>query len=221
MDRPVFSSAGGLRTGFPKKRKMKKISRAVAIYFAVILAVAGAAFSQSSPSKDFPGIKISNFGKMDDRFYRGARPKAKDMTALKAIGIQTIIDLTDNTPEERGLAEAAGLRYVNVAIQDKGYPTPDNVDAFLKVVDDPQTGVFYVHCAGGRHRTGDMGAVYRFTKYGWDFNKVYQEMENYDFYTSNGHGKQKDFVVDYAAKTAAAGRTMAKADTTGTQTTRQ
>jgi hypothetical protein len=25
-------------------------------------------------------------------------------------------------------------------------------------------------------------------------------MKNYDFYTSWGHGKQKDFVVDYAAK---------------------
>lgn len=27
-------------------------------------------------------------------------------------------------------------------------------------------------------------------------------MENYDFYTSWGHGKMKDFVVDYAAKIA-------------------
>ena len=92
------------------------------------------------------------------------------------------------------------MRYVNVAIRDKGYPTEDNIAAFLKAVDDKDTGVFYVHCAGGRHRTGDMGALYRFTKYGWDFDKVYKEMENYDFYTSNGHGKQKDFVVDYAAK---------------------
>jgi len=48
-----------------------------------------------------------------------------------------------------------------------------------------------------------MGAVYRFTKYGWDFDKVYQEMENYDFYTSWGHGRMKDFVVDYAAKVQA------------------
>lgn len=179
---------------------MKKLARTVAVYFAVVIALTGAAFSQSSPSKEFSGIKISNFGKLDDRFYRGARPKDKDFAALKALGITTIIDLTDNTPKEKGLAEAAGLRYVNIPIKDKSYPTDEVVAQFLKTVDDPETGAFYVHCAGGRHRTGDMGAVYRIAKYGWDFAKTYQEMENFDFYTSNGHGKQKDFVVDYAQK---------------------
>ena len=49
--------------------------------------------------------------------------------------------------------------------------------------------------------------------YGWDYGKVMQEMENFDFYTSNGHGKQKDFVVDYAQKYDAA-RVAAAANTT-------
>jgi protein tyrosine/serine phosphatase len=181
---------------------MKNISRAVAVHFALVLVLAAAAYSQTSPSKEF-GIKIGQFGKMDDNFYRGARPKERDFAALKALGINTIIDLTDNTPEEKGFAEAAGLRYVNIPIKDKSYPTEEVVADFLKTVNDPATGVFYVHCAGGRHRTGDMGFVYRVAKYGWDFDRAYQEMENYDFYTSNGHGKQKDFVVDYAAKMAA------------------
>src|SRR5436190_4367839 len=188
---------------------MKNISRVVAVSFALVLAFMTTGFGQTSPSKDFPGIKISNFGKLDDKFYRGARPGKKDFTALKAIGINTIIDLTDNTPEEKGLAEAAGLRYVNIAIKDKSYPTPEAVAQFLKTVDDPETGVFYVHCAGGRHRTGDMGAVYRFTKYGWDYDQVYKEMENYDFYSS-GHQKSLDFVVDYAAKTLAERKALAK-----------
>src|SRR5438477_12908942 len=99
--------------GPKEKEKMKKITRAVAVYFAVVLVSAAAAFAQTSPSKNFPGIKISNFGQMDDTFYRGARPGKNDFAALKAIGINTIIDLTDNTPDEKGLAEAAGLKYVN------------------------------------------------------------------------------------------------------------
>ena len=122
---------------------------------------------------------------------------------MKALGINTVIDLTENTPEEKGEVEAAGMRYVNIPIVDKSYPTEENIAAFLKTIDDKETGVFYVHCAGGRHRTGDMGALYRFVKYGWDYDKVYKEMENYDFYTSNGHQKSKDFVVDYAAKMTA------------------
>jgi len=178
------------------------LSRLFVPVFAAVLMLSAVGFSQTSPSKEF-GVKISNFGKMDDRFYRGARPSGKDFAALKAIGINTVIDLTENSKDEQAAVEAAGMRYVNIAIADKSYPTDQNVADFLKVIDDKDTGVFYVHCAGGRHRTGDMGALYRFTKYGWGFDQVYKEMENYDFYTSNGHQKAKDFVVDYAAKYAA------------------
>jgi protein tyrosine/serine phosphatase len=166
----------------------------------LVLVAAASGFGQTSPSKYINNIKvgISNFGKMDDRFYRGSRPGKKDFQTLKEIGIDTIIDLTDNTPDEKSLAEAAGLKYVNIPIKDKSYPTDEAVAAFLKTVNDASTGVFYVHCAGGRHRTGDMGAVYRFQE-GWDYDKVYKEMENYDFYSS-GHQKALDFVVDYSKK---------------------
>lgn len=175
----------------------------LAASFLLVLVLYAFSFSQTSPSKEFPGIKISNFGQMDERFFRGARPKEGkgQFDALKALGIQTVIDLTDNPkPYEKTEAEAAGLRYVHFPIIDKSYPTPEVVDGFLKLIDDPATGVFFVHCAGGRHRTGNMGALYRFTKYGWDFDRAYSEMKNYDFYSSWGHGKQKDFVEDFAAK---------------------
>jgi protein tyrosine/serine phosphatase len=182
----------------------KKFSRLLVALFLTVFGLTTAAHSQTSPSKDFPNIKISNFGKMDDRFYRGGQPKKGSYEALKALGIHTIIDLTDKPKDyEKEEVEALGMRYVNIPIPDKSYPTDELVTSFLKTVDDPETGVFYVHCAGGRHRTGDMGAVYRFTKYGWDYDKVYQEMKNYDFYSSWGHGKQKDFVSDYASKVKA------------------
>jgi len=31
----------------------------------------------------------------------------------------------------------------------------------------------------------------------WDFDKVYAEMKDYDFYTRFGHGDMKKFVEDY------------------------
>ena len=146
----------------------------------------------------FPDIKIDNFGQMDERFYRGSRPKPEDFKALAALGINTVIDLTDNSMErEKPAVEAAGMRYVNIPIVDKSYPTLDQANEFLKTVNDPATGKFYVHCAGGRHRTGVMGAVYRFNHDHWTFDQAYAEMKRYDFYTSNGHGKQLDFIQDY------------------------
>ena len=135
---------------------------------------------------------------MDERFYRGSRPKDNDYQALAALGIKTIIDLTDNSKAyEQPAVEAAGLRYINIPMVDKSYPTVDQVNQFLKVVDDPSTGKFFVHCAGGRHRTGVMGAVYRFTHNHWNLNQVLAEMDQYEFNSGFGHGKQKDFVTDY------------------------
>jgi len=170
----------------------------------VLLAVFALIFTLSpltqakSKSTAFPNVKIKNFGQMDDRFYRGARPKDEDYKALSDLGIKTIIDLTDNSREEEQPAvEAAGLRYVNIPMVDKSYPSMDQINAFLKVVDDPATGKFYVHCAGGRHRTGVMGAVYRFKYDNWKLDQVLAEMEQYEFNSGFGHGKQKDFVQDY------------------------
>ena len=179
---------------------------------AIVLAIGTAAISKTKSNPTFSNIKISNFGQMDERFYRGARPKEKDFAALKALGINTIIDLTDNTPQEKGYAEAVGLHYVNIAIADKTDPSDAQIAQFLKLVNDPKTGKFYVHCAGGRHRTGVMGAVYRFNNYHWNFDQVYAEMLNFDFYTSNGHGGQKKFVESYAQRmqSESATRTVAE-----------
>lgn len=148
----------------------------------------------------FKDVSIKNFGQMDDRFFRGGQPKEAEYKELAALGIKTIIDLRDDpTNYEKTSAEALGMRYVNISMSDKDYPSGAKIEEFLKLVDDPSTGKFYVHCAGGRHRTGVMGAVYRFNHYGWDYNQAYAEMKKYDFYTRWGHGEMKKFVQDYAA----------------------
>ncbi|MEP6636855.1 MAG: tyrosine-protein phosphatase [Acidobacteriota bacterium] len=177
-------------------RLSKGFSSALSV-LALILTLSGVSIAKT-PSNNFPSIKISNFGQMDERFYRGARPDKNDYAGLAALGIKTVIDLTDNSrAKEQPAVEAAGLRYVNIPIVDKSYPSAEQVSAFLKVVDDPSTGKFFVHCAGGRHRTGIMAAVYRFNHDHWNFEQAYAEMLQYDFYTGNGHGKQKEFIQDY------------------------
>jgi tyrosine-protein phosphatase SIW14 len=170
----------------------------LAAALSMVLAITAAAVANKHSDAAFPNIKISNFGQLDERFYRGARPKENDFASLKALGIKTVIDLTDNTPREKGYVESEGMRYVNIAIPDKEDPSDAQITEFLKVVNDPETGKFFVHCAGGRHRTGVMGAIYRFNNYHWNFDQVYAEMLNFDFYTSNGHGGQKKFVENYA-----------------------
>jgi len=170
----------------------------VSAIVALFLATAGSAIAQTSPSAN-SDIKIKNFGQMDDRFFRGAQPKQEDYKQLAALGIKTVIDLTDDPKTyEKSSAEAVGMHYVNIPMSDTRYPQSSQIDEFLKLVDNPATGKFFVHCAGGRHRTGVMGAVYRFNHDHWNYDQVYAEMKNYDFYTRFGHGNMKKFVEDYA-----------------------
>jgi protein tyrosine/serine phosphatase len=178
-------------------RFIRRFSPSLIITLALVFALSSLSLAKSKDDK-FPTIKISNFGQLDDQFYRGARPKPEDLRNLAALGIKTVIDLTDNSLErEKPAVEAAGMRYVNIPIVDKTSPSVAQIDEFLKVANDPATGKFYVHCAGGRHRTGLIAAVYRFNHDNWNFDQAYAEMKQYDFYTSNGHGKQLDFVRDY------------------------
>jgi protein tyrosine/serine phosphatase len=193
--------------------RFRKVSPALITALALLLSVSSLAVAKPK-NPNFPNIKIKNFGQMDERFYRGARPKEEDLQALAGLGVKTIIDLTDNSREyEQPAVEAAGLRYVNIPMVDKGYPVMAQIQEFLKVIDDPATGKFFVHCAGGRHRTGVVGAVYRFTHQNWNLDQVLAEMDQYEFGSGIGHGKQKDFVKDYwqqvhAKNTATAASTI-------------
>jgi len=170
----------------------------VLLALATILSLAAVCSAQENSTAN---VTIKNFGQMDDRFFRGAQPKETEFKELAQLGIRTVIDLRDD-PEsyEKPVVESLGMTYVHIPMIAKKYPTPEALNLFLKTVNDPNTGKFYVHCAGGRHRTGVMGAVYRFKFYNWDFEQVYKEMKQYDFYTRWGHGAFKNFVEDYYAQ---------------------
>ena len=188
-----------------------KISVAVTI----VLAIGTAAIGKTHSDPAFSNIKIRNFGKMDDRFYRGAQPDESDYKDLKALGVKTVIDLQDHpTSYEKRDVEALGMRYVSIPMSDSSYPREEQIAAFLNVVNDPTTGKFFAHCAGGRHRTGVVGAVYRFNVNHWNYDQVYAEMKDYDFYTRFGHGDLKTFVEDYAKRMPANATSTAAAAAT-------
>ena len=179
---------------------MKEVRSLFLVVVALIVAMSGSAMAQNFASASINNVKIKNFGQMDDRFFRGAQPKEDQYKQLADLGIKTVIDLrNDPTDYEKPAVEALGMRYVNIPMSDKDYPETSKIDEFLKLVNDPATGKFYVHCAGGRHRTGVIGAVYRFNIYNRNYDQVYAEMKKFDFYTRWGHGDMKKFVQDYAA----------------------
>src|SRR2546426_10502317 len=136
----------------------RNIFAKISVALAIVLALSSAAFAKRHSDPAFSNIHIRNFGKMDDRFYRGAQPDEGDYKDLKALGVKTVIDFTDSPKDyEKRNAEALGMRYVNIPMSDSSSPKEDQINAFLKLVNDPATGTMFIHCAGGRHRTGGMG----------------------------------------------------------------
>lgn len=178
----------------------KAFFRAYAGTFLFLLSFASVSFAQTEP-KSFENVKIINFGQMDERYYRGAQPEPGDYQSLKDLGVNTIIDLrNDPTEYEKREAEALGMRYVNIPMSGWKTPKDSEIEQFMSTMNDPSTGIVYVHCKAGKHRTGITGAVYRQTKYGWDYKTAYKEMKNYNFTSWPVHYALKNYVQDYFDK---------------------
>ena len=163
-----------------------------------MLALTGVISSSAQKVGTPPGIK--NFGKVNDNYFRGSQPNHSQLAALKAMGVKTIIDLRrDYVPEERQWTKELGLNYFNLPLKPQQPATKEQTEHFLRLVNDPANAPVYVHCKGGRHRTGAMTAVYRITHDGWTAEQAWDEMKKYDFDDGlfGGPPKQKAFVFDF------------------------
>jgi protein tyrosine/serine phosphatase len=178
----------------PHKTRCRKIVLA----FTTALLLAASASAEPKPSFDLTKIRIDNFGQTNDHYYRGAQPRSRDYSDLAALGVKTVIDLTkDGRDDESGFVQRAGMKFYRIPLTTSEAPAPAKVAQFLKIVNDPANWPVYVHCQGGRHRTGVMTAVYRMTQDGWTADRAYQEMKQYRFEGFPGHPELKRFVYDY------------------------
>jgi uncharacterized protein (TIGR01244 family) len=153
---------------------------------------------------DLSSIRIENFGRVDDHYYRGGQPVGQDYATLAASGIKTIISLTsdDAQPNEKALAEAAGMKFFQIPMTTHQVPTPMQIAEFLAIVNNKAAQPVYVHCVGGRHRTGVMTAIYRMTNDNWTATQAFAEMKQYKFGADFLHAEFKDFVMGYPAQLA-------------------
>ena len=184
---------------------MHLVRRSLARYIAALVVLT----LSSAPAfaLDTSNIRIENFGRVDDNYYRGGQPAGEDYAALASAGIKTIISLTsdDAQPDEKALAEAAGMKFVQIPMTTHQAPTAAQITHFLAIVNDKAAQPVYVHCIGGRHRTGVMTAIYRMTTDNWSAAQAFAEMKKYKFGADFLHAEFKDFVMGYPAQLAQAG----------------
>ena len=143
-------------------------------------------------------ISIDNFGKVNEQYYRGAQPTGRQFADLKSLGVNLVIDLArEGDTNEAANVEAVGMRFVRIPLSTADAPPKAAIDEFLRLVNDPANQPVYVHCMGGRHRTGALTAVYRMVQDGWSADQAFSEMKRYGFGADFLHPELKKFVYAY------------------------
>lgn len=139
------------------------------------------------------GIPIDNLHEVVPRvLYRGAAPDKKALPYLKnRLFVKTIVDLRRQSKDvvDRNWENARreGMGYINIPCSDRELPTRGQIDFFLDVVKEKNNHPIYVHCQGGRHRTGGMVARYRVEVQGWTPEEAMKEAKKCAFYPDWGH----------------------------------
>jgi protein tyrosine/serine phosphatase len=142
--------------------------------------------------------ELPNFHQVKTKLYRGGQPRKGGIQELVSLGINTIVNLRDDDERARAEgqeAETAGLRYFNVPFGRLGRPTDEQVERVLSLINAPENGIVFVHCARGEDRTGTVIAIYRINLDGWTGEQATSEAIRYGMkFWQRG---MKDYIHDY------------------------
>lgn len=167
---------------------MKTIIRLSAICL-VFLALAATAMAESpefeSNALSFFPSPITNFGMVSPGIYRGALPVRNHVQFLKERGIKTILTLDGNKRQiaaEKAIGAALRIPVVSIPMSFFWRPRSHQVNAALALIRDRRNHPIYVHCHGGKDRTGLIIGLHRVENEGWSPEAAFNEMLRYGFH---------------------------------------
>ena len=184
--------------------------RSITLATLATLTLAIGASAQTTAAAPSVRMRIDNFARVSDTYFRGAQPIGSDYADLAKLGIKTVINLIGDDEldaTEKTSVEEHGMRYLLIPMSTRKAPTSQQLETFLAVVNDPASQPVYVHCVGGRHRTGVMTAVYRMQRDGISGAEAFNEMKRFKYGPDFLHPEFKKFVYAYEVKRAVAANT--------------
>jgi protein tyrosine phosphatase (PTP) superfamily phosphohydrolase (DUF442 family) len=141
------------------------------------------------------------FHRVDDNYLRGSQPQRGGIGTLTRLGVRTLVDLRsiyDHTEDVQESAEAVGLAYEWVPMSVWNPPTDEEASRFVSLVTDTSRGPFFVFCADGLNRIGEMTAIYRVARSNWTVENALAEADELGF--NPYYYTLRSYVWDYARK---------------------
>jgi protein tyrosine/serine phosphatase len=139
------------------------------------------------------GLYVRNGGVvLPGGIYRGALPDEDQWEPMaRVLGVEVVINLMDvgapGRAEAATAARDAGMTVLLIPFDDKTEAVDHSrIRTALAYLDDVKNHPVFVHCKGGRHRTGGVIAAYRIS-HGWPRTIAREEADQYGFYTAFGH----------------------------------
>jgi len=125
---------------------------------------------------------VRNFGEVNENVLRGGMPSDEALRELKALGVDTILDLREEgsgRQREKQAVERLGMRYEHVPLARLAAPKQADIAQALALLLRAPTAKIYVHCWRGKDRTGTVIACYRIQHDGWDNERALEEAKSY------------------------------------------
>lgn len=132
---------------------------------------------------------VPNFHKVSDTLYRSAQPSKEGMRNLKAMGIETVINLRSFHSDREEIGDT-GLAHEHIPMK-AWHPEEKEIIRFLQIVTNPRRVPAIVHCQYGADRTGTMCALYRVVVQSWSKEEAIEEMIHGGF---GFHGTWKNLI---------------------------
>lgn len=124
---------------------------------------------------------IFNFLFYHEKLSSSGMPTAEQMKSVAEAGVELVVNLAPHDvpnaiPDEAGLVESLGMRYVNIPVN-WGTPTRDGLHIFMDTLDANKDRKVHVHCEAN-FRASAFILMYRILRLGWKTEDAFAVMHS-------------------------------------------
>jgi protein tyrosine phosphatase (PTP) superfamily phosphohydrolase (DUF442 family) len=144
---------------------------------------------------------IYNFLPLTDQLLSSGMPTAEQINSIAEAEVEVVINLAPFEPErdlkdEGALVESLGMKYINIPVEWES-PTQQNLEAFMKTMDELKDNKMLVHCRANFRASGFI-LLYRVQRLGWKPEEAFKDLRR--IWNPDEHPIWKKFIEENLSK---------------------